>query len=243
MRHFVESFLFLSLCSKALLCFLFTDFLCMLDSKFNSTVSNIFNTVDKLEHPAEHILYTSSTPPSITSSSHCSLCARPIISAESAENARTRHAGVGAMHLRTLKQENKEFLDRITACYGCEALVRELDDASLLPAYIRLGVFHDHRSSAASATSEGSSTPASGTYPAAWRALREQGGKMSHADRVESNKAKKAREAALESQLDDVDSTVAAATSHSSQHQHGELHKQSREDMRASFAEFVLPEE
>jgi hypothetical protein len=235
----IISMLTVRLCDVSLF-HLRADFLCMLDSKFNSTVSNIFHTVDKLASPTEYTLYTSSTPPPVTPSSHCSLCARPLIAAESAENARTRHAGVGAMHRRADKQENQEMMERIPACYGCEAVVRELDDASLLPSYIRLGVFRDHRPASDAAATEASTAQLS-AYPAAWRTLREQGGKMSHGDRAESNRALKAREAA--SELEDSEATADATASQSLQHQHGELHKQSREDMRASFAEFVLPEE
>ena len=109
----------------------------MLDAKFSSTVLNILGSVSKMIPPAE-----ASHTDKITSKSHCSLCAEVIVAAESEEDLKTRHAGVGK---REVTPVTAATLQGLTLCYACTALLQELSDAAQLPIYILRGIHNDHR--------------------------------------------------------------------------------------------------
>lgn len=211
------------------------DFLTMLDAKFNSTVSNIIGSVQKLVPPPESMAHggmdeedvaAAAAADRVTPGSHCDLCGHVIVAKESEEDLKTRHAGVGRV---VVSPSTQGVLDALHTCYGCTALIRDIPDARLLPSYVRHGIAADHR------------LPGT-TYLPPWYHLLQQESKRDHAQRVEENRRRKEREAeeAKAKAEQEEEEEENNQTQQRQQQQHGGLQKQSRQDMRASFAEFVL---
>lgn len=211
----------------------------MLDSKFNGSVANIVSTVGKVALPTE-------IGAPLAPGSHCSLCGRARVAAESAESKRTAHATVG---VRGLSPANEAVLAGVAACYGCASLMRELGDAALLPPFVLRGQWADHRPS----------DPAT-AYPAPFNALisadahRRQNAEMLRLKN--ENRAREKERLSLEqadeesltaiaeaaSAAADPRSSPDASPSASEPHLHQGLQLQSRQDMKASIDEFLLPE-
>ena len=130
------------------------DSLHMLDSKFSSSVTNIVATVGKLRVAPE---LTQKPNETIQCGTHCSLCQRHLVRKESEESDANRLAGSGVP--RHLLPANAALLATIPSCYGCQSLMRELADASLLPPYVRAGCHADHRDSSGASTYPAASNP------------------------------------------------------------------------------------
>jgi len=238
------------------------DFLCMLDAQFSSSVSNVVSTVGKLALPLEYSLAGVAAPseggaataearcahgPPVRPGSHCSLCGRARVAAE-ADTARTAQAAVAASRL-TQSAANAAVLASVSSCYGCAALMRELSDASALPAFVLAGQAGDHRAPVA----EGEEWRS--TYPPPFNAvippeeLRAQNARL-RADRAASKAAARAREAAAAADAGDEDDALDAAAMGefadgaeapiADAGAPAQLHLQSRDDMKASIGEFLL---
>ena len=226
------------------------DFLHMLDSKFSSSVANIVATVGKLRVAPE---LTQKPNETILRGTHCSLCHRHLVRKESEESDANRLAGSGVP--RHLLPANAALLATIPSCYGCQSLMRELSDATLLPPYVRAGCHADHRDSAGAST-----------YPAATnRLIRSEVHAARNAELLRAKQAKRqvdskerqaneheAEESATQpAALDQPDSSSSPASSASpsssplpdSSSASSPLVLQSRAAMKASIADCLLTEQ
>lgn len=220
------------------------DFLHMLDAKFASSVANIVATVGKLR-VAPELALAQSGETIISSGSHCSLCQRHLVRKESEESDANRLAGSGVP--RHLLPANAALLAAIPSCYGCQSLMRELADASLLPAYVRRGCHLDHRD-----------VSGVSTYPAASnRLIRGDVQAARNADLLRAkqerkeaeSKEREAREQETEAAASQSASSASSPTSPSSSpllassSASSPLVLQTRAAMKASIADCLLPEQ
>ncbi len=249
----------------------------MLDARFNSSVNNIVSTVGKLALADEHSaaiakanqaaeeahaarkiapIPQSTTP--VTASSHCSLCGRLCVSAES-DRASTMGAAIGAFKSLSFKAANTAILKEVHSCYGCRAVMNELADATLLPAFVRAGQAKDHRSNGVSSYPP----PINALIRADLHAQRNAAARKNKQAEKKTQKAlEEAAAPAADAGDDDGDdgpaldaealevasnsaaaaAAIAAAHPPRPPHTHQGLQLQSREDMKHAIDEFLLPE-
>lgn len=215
-----------------------SDFVRELDARFASSVPNILSTAAKLVLPPE-------LNDPVRTASHCSLCGRVRVRAEvdfdeANRTAASTSAAAAAPSTAAAPTSadpstaaSPPSINSLPACYACASLLREVRDANLLPPFVLAGVHADHR------TADGRST-----YPPPL--LHAAGGPdsaSSNAERAANNTRRRqaeqeAQRAAQQQQEDDPSASPA-----SGEHDHeAPLRLATREEIRASVEEFLLPD-